>query len=545
MSNHDTSSDTSANFVGDTILHVGNSSISGSARASSSRTACVRPTPQTPVSPLVATQGGEVASSRRLSELDTSENSGTELGGSPTGQNSVGQQFHRWRWEGDELMRVAEMLRQRFYGARDEIRAAPATHAPSRSSTPSDMSVCSSVPPPLPPRPTPCVVTPPPVPSPPAPPPLPPWPKAPCVVAPPVPRPATPLPGPCRPPISPQRTFTIPPATDKAGEHNTGEAPVVASVLGPSCTRTELAAPPTVSPVVPAEHKTPPCTKVEMAIQMNGITAVDLGDKTLLLENVDPRPKKKLDVYRLVGSDDDGKAVVAKPCVDAKSDSPGPPDPGKGENEKPIPPSSKPVVTFQPYVDKHTQRSQTLLSYIPHPSQLRWGAAWDGRLIATTMAACMVAIGIFVVGATTFWPIALGFPSGAILAWWGYRQWLARRYSKAARRFSKELVYNTPNPEESLGCGTAWQRYWARRLRAEMNYPTTLTVANKQVACNKLDSLWREEAPDLRAFDAMRARPIVVAYAFVPGKEEVDAHRVAASAHASKLRSHLSGGMGF
>lgn len=115
-------------------------------------------------------------------------------------------------------------------------------------------------------------------------------------------------------------------------------------------------------------------------------------------------------------------------------------------------------------------------------------------------------------------------------------------YDVLARSISDHVVEDVVQDAADT---TAFDRYWAKRLRAAMNYPHKFTIANRQVACSRLDSIWREEAPDLRICDKLRHRATVVAYAFVPGDDEVEAARVATSATARNLREEISCGEGF
>lgn len=119
--------------------------------------------------------------------------------------------------------------------------------------------------------------------------------------------------------------------------------------------------------------------------------------------------------------------------------------------------------------------------------------------------------------------------------------WTPSAWTRIAREVAAEEPFDddaTDLPSQVLG--GRWDRYWARRLRTEMGYPTNCSVANRMVALNKLQTMWREECPDLRECDKMHHAHRVVAMSFIPSNDEVESARIAASVGATKLQEEIS-----
>lgn len=108
-------------------------------------------------------------------------------------------------------------------------------------------------------------------------------------------------------------------------------------------------------------------------------------------------------------------------------------------------------------------------------------------------------------------------------------------FIQAAIAEHDELIESQPNKD----MGAKFVRYWARILRSEMNYPRVFNEANRLVACNKLDEIWRTMMPTLRKSEIARYKHAVVARSFIPSIEEIKEAAIVRSEAAEMRRLDL------
>lgn len=126
---------------------------------------------------------------------------------------------------------------------------------------------------------------------------------------------------------------------------------------------------------------------------------------------------------------------------------------------------------------------------------------------------------------------------GSLLLFLHYRR--AGTTCELERHLSSSVV---DDAAQQFGNQGLFVRYWATKLRLSMNCPRSYSEANRLVASNRLDAMWREELPSLRMSNRAYYQPRVIAMAFIPSQDELIAEQSVMCGKAVAMRDALSKG---